>query len=231
MPQKPIEINFLALIEVIKELQNDPSTNPDDLFLIEWAFLPLLDGLHGASPKLLEQRLSDDPEFFCEVIRAAFRSKKEDRQVRELTEQQKNNGAYAYRLLHNWKTPPGSQKDGTYKGDVLTTWLEKVKEICRESGHLEVALTMIGQVLLNTPPDPDGFWMNYTAANVLNAKDAKKIRNGFQTAVIASRGVYTCTGGEEERKFAEKYRMRAEETEAQKFHRLAGTFRDISGLL
>ena len=228
MPQTIHQINYRALIEVIKELQNDPSTDPDDLFQIEWAFLPLLDGFHGASPKLLEQRLSDDPAFFCEVIRTAFRSKKEDRQVGELTEQQKNNGAYAYRLLHNWKLPPGSQKDGTYKGDALTAWLEKVKEICRESGHLEVALTMIGQVLFNTPPDPDGFWMNYTAANVLNAKDAKKIRNGFQTAVIASRGVYTCTGGEEERKLAEKYRMRAEETEARKFHRLAGTFRDIS---
>ena len=87
---------------------------------------------------------------------------------------------------------------------------------------------MIGQVLFNTPPDTDGFWINCTAANVLNAKDAKKMRNGFQTAVIASRGVYTCTGGEEERKLAEKYRMRAEETEARKFHRLAETFRDIS---
>ena len=227
-PPGPHEINFYAIIEVIKELQNDPSTNPDDLFLIEWAFLPLLDKHHGASPKLLEQRMLDDPAFFCEVIRTAFRSKKEDRPVEDPTEQQKNNGAIAYRLLHNWKTPPGSQKDGTYNGDALTAWLETVKEICRKSGHLDVALTMIGQVLFNTPPDPDGFWMNYAAASVLNAKEVKKMRNGFQTAVIASRGVYSCTGGEEERKLVEKYRIRAEETEARKFHRLAGTFRDIS---
>jgi hypothetical protein len=227
-PQGLHEINYHAIIEVIQELQNDPSTNPDDLFHIEWGFLPLLDGHHSASPKLLEQRLADDPAFFCEVIRTAFRSEKDDRPVEESTEQQKKNDANAYRLLHNWKTPPGSQKDGTYRSDALTAWLEKVKEICRESGHLEVALVMIGQVLINTPPDPDGFWMNCTAASILNAKEAKEMRNGFQTAVIASRGVYFCTGGEDERKLAGKYRVRAEETEARNFRRLAGTFRNIA---
>jgi len=227
-PLRYQDLNFHEIIEVIKVLQNDPDTNPEDLFRIEWAFLPLLDGLHGASPVLLEKRLAEDHVFFCEVIRTAFRSKREDRPVEKPTEQQELNGANAYRLLHNWKTPPGTQEDGTYDGDALTAWLENVKETCRESGHLDIALTIIGQVLFYTPPDAEGFWMNYTAANLLNAKDAKKMRNGFETAVIASRGVYTCTGGDEERKLAEKFRIRAEEADVQKFHRLAETFRDIS---
>ncbi len=222
------DINYHAVIGVVKELQNDPSTNIDELSKIEWAFLPLLDGLHGASPRLLENRLADDPIFFCDVIRTAFPSKKEDATVEEPTEQQKLNGANAYRLFHNWKTPPGSQRDGTYSGDNLIAWLENAKKICRESGHLDIALTMIGQVLFNAPPDPNGFWINCSVANALNAKDAQKMRNGFQTAVIASRGVYNCTGGEDERNLAQKYRMRAEETDARKFHRLAETFRDIS---
>lgn len=227
-PQGFNDIDFHAVIEVIKELQNDPSTNPDDLFQIEWAFLPLLDGLDGASPNLLENRLADDPVFFCKVIRTAFRSEKEDGPVEEPTEQQKLNGANAYRLLHNWKTPPGSQRDGTYNGDKLLAWLENAKEICHKSGHLDIALTMIGQVLFNAPPDPNGFWINCSAANALNAKDTQKMRNGFQTAVVNSRGAYTCTGGEEERRLADKYCIRAEETEARKFHRLAETFRAIS---
>ena len=66
-----------AIVEVIQGLQEDPSTNPNDLLQIEWAFLPLLDRHHGASPKLLEQRLADDPTFFCEVIRTVFRSKRQ----------------------------------------------------------------------------------------------------------------------------------------------------------
>lgn len=229
-PQEPNKIDYHALIEVIKELQSDPSSNHDELLGIEWAFLPLLDRFHGASPILLERRLANDPAFFCDVIRTAFKSKKVDLPVEEPAEFKKQNAANAYRLLTNWRVPPGAQEDGTYNSDALKIWLKRVKEICCESGHLEIALTMIGQVLFNTPADSDGFWMNTTTASILNAKDAKKMRIGFQTAVIASRGVYTCTGGEEERKLAEKYRIRAEETEARKFHRLAETFRDISDI-
>ena len=82
------------------------------------------------TPKLLEQRLANDPEFFCEVIRAEFRSNKQDEPAKEPTEQQKKNiASRAYKLLHNWRTPPGSQKDGAYNGEPLTIWLEKIKEI------------------------------------------------------------------------------------------------------
>jgi hypothetical protein len=76
-------------------------------------------------------------------------------------------------------------------GNALTVWLEKVKEIRHESRHMEVAMAIVGQVLFNTPPDPDGFWINHSAARALNDEEAKEMRNGFQTAVIASRGVYS----------------------------------------
>jgi hypothetical protein len=227
-PESLHEMDVHAIVEVIKALQDDPSTNPDDLFQIEWAFLPLLDGHHGASPKLLEQRLADDPAFFGEVIRIVFRSKKEDIPVEEPVEQQKNIAANAYSLLHNWRTPPGSQKDGTYNGDALIAWLEKIKEICSESGHLEVSLSMVGQVLIYAPADPNGFWMHHSVAIALDAKDVKEMRDGFQTALINSRGVYSCTAGEEERKISANYRTQAEEVESLAYHRLANTFRDLA---
>jgi len=204
------------------------STNPNDLSQIEFAFLPLLDGHHGASPKLLEQRLADDPEFFCEIIRTVFRSTKEDDQAKEQTEQQKNIASSAYDLLHNWRTPPGCQKDGTFNGEALTVWLEKVNEICGDSGHLEVGLSRVGQVLIHIPPDPDGFWINHSAARVLNLKENKKTRDGFFTGVINARGAHIGTAGDGERKLAAKYRERAEETEAYGYHRLASTIRELA---
>ena len=66
------------IVELIKFLQSDPSVAREDLFKVEWAYLPLLDRHRGAAPKLLECRLASDPEFFCEVIRLIYRSKKED---------------------------------------------------------------------------------------------------------------------------------------------------------
>ena len=222
------DLDMHAVEELIKALQDDPNTNPDDLFLIEWAFLPLLDGLDGVFPKLLEQRLADDPMFFCEVIRTAFRYKRDDCSVEELTAKQKDIATNAYHLLHYWRVPPGSLKDGTYNGDALIAWLEKVKEICLESGHMDVALTMVGQVLFCTPPDPDGFWIHHSAARALNDEKAKEMRTGFQTAVIASRGVYFCTAGEEEQKLASKYHSRADEVEDRGYHRFAIIFREVA---
>lgn len=221
-------IDVDAIIEVIKALQDDPDTNPDDLFQVEWAFLPLFGRHHDESPKLLEQRLADDPAFFCEVIRTVFQSKEEERPVEEPTEQQKNIARNAYRLLSEWRTPPGSQKDGTFNGDALAPWLDDVKAACVESGHLEIALSMVGHVLIHTPPDPDGLWIHHSAASALNSKDANDMRDGFQTELFNSRGVHSWTAGREERERAEKYRTQAEEVEARGYHRLSSSLRDLA---
>ncbi|MBU4201559.1 MAG: hypothetical protein KKB85_00190 [Candidatus Altiarchaeota archaeon] len=217
-----------AIVDVIKALQENPDTNPNDLFQVEWAFLPLLNREQGASPMLLEQRLADNPTFFCEVISTVFRSKKEERPDEETTEQQKNIAKNAFHLLREWRTPPGSQKDGTFNGDAMTAWLEDVKTACVESGHLEIALSMVGHVLIHTPPDPEGLWLHHSVAKALNAKDANDMRDGFQTELFNSRGVHSWTAGREEQKLAEKYRTQAEEVEACSYHRLASSLRELA---
>jgi hypothetical protein len=178
------------IVEIIKTLQNDPKTNQDDLFRVEWAYLPLLEQSQDASPKLLERRLASDPEFFCEVIRLVFRSKKEDCSTHEPTEQAKNIAANALRLLWNWKTPPGTREDGSYDGDALVSWLDEVKRKCSETGHLDIALQRLGHVLVYAPPDPDGLWIHRSAAAVLNAEDSEEMRIGFRIKLFNSRGVY-----------------------------------------
>ena len=219
-----------AIVEVIKALQDNPNTNPDDLFHIEWAFLPLLDRHHGASPKLMERRLANDPAFFCEIIRMVFRSTKEEKQpVEELTEQQQHIVTNAYRLLSRWGMPPGSQTDGTYDGDALTAWLEEVKAACTESGHVDIALSRVGQVLIHTPPDPDGLWLHHAAATALNARDVGAMRQGFTTALLNARGAHWVDPeGRAEREFAMKYRDQAEKLESHGYHRLADALRELA---
>ena len=51
------------IVELIKFLQAEPSVAREDLFKVEWAYLPLLDYQRGAAPKLLESRLASDPDF------------------------------------------------------------------------------------------------------------------------------------------------------------------------
>ena len=218
-----------AIVEVIKELQDAPDANPADVMKVEWAFLPLLDEHHRASPKFLEQRLIDDPGFFCELIRIVFRSKKSDWPVPGTAEQQTNIATNAYRLLSTWNMPPGSRKDGTFDGDAFTAWLDTAKAACEESGHLAIAISRIGHVLIHAPPDPDGLWIHRSVATALNAADANDMRSGFQTELYNSRGVHWVDPtGEQERKLAQKYRIQADEVEASGYHRLAEALRKLA---
>lgn len=220
------------IVELIKILQKSPEINLNELSRIEWAYLPLLDRGHEARPKLLWKQLAEAPEFFCEVIRVVFRSKKEERyseEADEIPEERKRIATNAYRLLREWKFPPGLQDDGGFNPEGLTTWLDKVKNECKETGHLEVAMTMVGHVLVYTPPDPDGLWIHRSAALVLNAKDAHDLRSGFETELFNSRGVrWVDPTGKPERELAGGYRAKAEIIENAGYYRLANTLRELA---
>jgi hypothetical protein len=216
------------IVELIKHLQADPSVNEDDLFKVEWAYLRLLDRHRGAAPQLLENILANDPEFFCEVIRLIYRSNKED-QSQKPTEKSKANAKHAWRLLHEWKTPPGTQKDGTFNEEHFTKWLQDVKASCTESGHLAVALNHIGTVLIHTPEDQNGLWINKVVAKALNDREAEAMRNRFRTGTGNSRGVHWVDPtGKPEKALAEQFRVKAEEAENEGFQRFAVTLRDLA---
>jgi hypothetical protein len=222
-------VDVYEIVQIIKALQDDPKTNQKDLFRIEWAYLSLLEGHLDASPKLLERRLASDPEFFCEVIRLIFRSKKEERSTEEPTEQAKNIATKAFHLLSKWRTPPGSREYGSYDGDALVSWLDAVKRKCSETGHLEIALRRVGHVLVYAPPDPDGLWIHRSVAAALDAEEAGDMRVEFRIELFNSRGVHWVDPtGKPERELAAKYRKQAEEVEAVGYHRLATTLRELA---
>lgn len=224
------QLDQYTIIELIKDLQNNPTTKIEDIYLIEWKFLPVLDKTYGASPKFLWQRLSDEPNFFCEIIQTIFRSKNEPEIIEEHSEEKKKIIINSYNLLKNWETPPGLQKDGSFDVVALSDWLNFVKEETSKSGHLDIAMISLGEVLIHAPPDLDGFWIHHSVAKILNGDDADKIRKGFETGIFNSRGVIKGTRGEEERKLEEEYREKAEDVESQGYYRFAVTLRDISDM-
>lgn len=218
------------ILELIKLIQTDPSVSQDDLFKVEWAYLPLLDHHNGASPKLLESRLANDPDFFCEVIRLIYRSKKDDQPSTEPSEEAKAIATNAWRLLDAWKVPPGTQEDGNFDEKRFAEWLQRVKTVCAESGHLEVALTDIGKVLIYAPQDPGGLWIHRAIADALDDREADDMRNGFRTGTYNSRGFHWVDPtGEQERELARQFRRKAEEVENEGFHRFAVTLRSLAG--
>jgi len=222
-------LNNHNIIEVIRALQDSDETDPDQLFRVEWAYLPLLDGYSGASPKLLSNRLATDSSFFCEVIRLVYRSDRGLLLDAELTDQEKAMATNAYRLLKEWKIPPGMRKGNGFSGEDFIAWLQEVKTTCNSSGHFDVALSQIGEVLVYCPPDPSGLWINQNVAEALNAKDAEKMRRGFCIELFNSRGAHWVDPtGQPERDLAEKYRQQAEDVENAGYQRLAASLRGVA---
>ncbi len=111
-------------------------------------------------------------------------------QEKETTKQQEAIAENAWKLLDDWRTLPGTQPDGKFSVDNFNNWLSSVKTKCKESGHLDVALSTIGKALIYYTPDPNGFWMHEAFVEALNAEDTDKMQHGFSLGIYNSRGVH-----------------------------------------
>lgn len=217
-----------ATIEVITKLQESPSVDTNALFNIEWNFLALLGRYSHGYPKTLDKRLANDSSFFCEVVCLVFRSKNEEKQRIEPTEQQRILAQNAYKLLREWKTPPGLQPDGTFNPESFLIWLAETKRIAKKTGHLDIALSQLGHVLTHVPKDEDGLWIHHIAAQTLNAKDAKDMRSGFTTELFNQRGTYGYTAGKAELELAKINHEKADALEAKGYSRFATAMREFA---
>jgi len=222
-------MHIYQVVAIIQSLQKDPAANQDDLLKIEWAYLPILAEQNGASPKTLERRMGSEPSLFCEIISTVFRSTDKAKSDLESTPEQQALADNAFRLLHNWRTPPGTATDGTFSGGDFVRWIDAVRALCEKSGHLTVAMQQAGEVLISCPADPDGLWLHRSVAEVLNRQDMAELRRGYEIGIVNSRGVhYVDPSGEPEKELSRKYKGLAEEIENAGFHRLAGSLREVA---
>ena len=182
-----------------------------------------------ANPKLLESKLANSPEFFCEVIQLLYRSEKEEATTKETSEKAIAIAEKAWRLLTEWETPPGTDDAGTFNVEHFNQWLERVKTLCSESGHWNAAQTKIGNVLIHAPADPNGLWIHQAVATVLDGIDTEDMREGFRIGRFNLRGAYTVDpSGAPETKLAEQCNREAEELENAGFCRFAVTLKDLA---
>lgn len=216
------------IIELIKLLQKSEDASEADVFAIEWSFLPLLERHNGAIPIITEIKLANEPDFFDQIIQILYKPRHQ-KEKKQLSENEQNIAKNAWQLLHHWSTVPGTQKDGSFNENAFKEWMEEVIKKCTKSDRIEVALNEIGKVLIRSPVDNEGLWINKTIAEKLNDKDMEELRNGFRMGLFNSRGVHTVDPtGAPEKELAKKYRTQASDVEDEGFFRLATTLRKLA---
>ena len=188
------------------------------LAVLEWRYLALLDG-HPGSPHTLFRLLQREPRFFADLLAAIFRSRDEPRdEKREYSEEEKARAENAYRLLTSWHILPGTREGKEIDAEALTAWVRKARELCKESGRLEICDSKIGELLAYAPQEEDGSWPCASVRDVLEEVGTDEILHGFQIGIFNKRGMYCKSpteGGAKERALAEKYRMYAKASEVE----------------
>ncbi len=216
------------ITQIIQALQSNATTDQDKLFRVEWAYVSLLAKHSKGSPITLENRLALDPGFFCELIQLIYRAEGAEPE-KESSERRRNLATNAYRLFSAWKVIPGSQVNAGFDPDLFTAWLSCVEDTAKASGHYDVAMIQLGDVLVNAPEGPDGLWIHPVIAEAMNARTRTSLRDGYGTGIRNSRGAHSVDPeAKPERSLAEKYRQRAEEIENVGYQRLATTLRDVA---
>jgi hypothetical protein len=87
----------------------------------------------------------------------------------------------AYLLLSTWKIVPGTQAGGEFNPNTFTQWLSQTERIVQASGHYNVAMIQLGNVLVNAPEKPDGLWIHPVIAKAMNSKERSDLRDGYST--------------------------------------------------
>lgn len=221
-------IDSYHITEIIKALQENTATDQDKLFQVEWAYVTFLDRHSDGSPITLENKLASDPGFFCELIQLIYRAEGVEPEE-EPSEQHRNIATNAYRLLSTWRVVPGARAGGEFEPDTFTEWLSAMEEKVKASGHYDVAMIQLGDVLVNSPEGPDGLWIHPVIAEAMNSRERSSLRDGYSTGIYNSRGAHTVDPeAKPERALAEKYRQRADQVENAGYQRLASTLRGVA---
>jgi hypothetical protein len=186
---------------------------------LEWGYLPVFG--HDAAPPTLSRHLANSPEFFAEVIARIYRPGDDDdgeeeedegSEAEEVSEHDQAVASNAYHLISEWRMLPG--RDGEHVDlVVLAAWVERARDLLRESQRLRVGDLHIGKVLATCPPDADGAWPCEEVRELLDVVESKEIEEGFEGEIFASLGVTTrgvLDGGDQERDRARLYREQAE---------------------
>jgi hypothetical protein len=193
---------------LFEELSRRADLEVMELARREYAWLPLLEDRGRVTA--IYRLLSEQPDFFVDVICDVYRAHSEPNRGEEVTEERRVRAENGYRLLQSWKSLPGSQAGEIPEREVLLEWMLKVRSRAADHDRAAVADMHIGQLLAYAPSDPeDGAWPNRIIRGVLEELDAPEIEQGIRTEQFNKRGVSwraAFEGGDQERALAEQAR-------------------------
>ncbi|MFA8360386.1 hypothetical protein ACEPT7_21130 [Burkholderia ubonensis] len=223
----PVQDSMLGynLKENLNWLSNQSDVSKVELAKLEFSLLPvLLNELQEGEQLIIHRTLAENPELFVAVVCELYRpANQTDEDVKgshtPVQEFERQRAMVAWRVLKEWRTPPGMDSSGNLDHSLLTAWLTTARHAAAVKDRAEVADHCIGAVLLHTPRDPvSGNWPSTVFARVLEELVSEAVESGLEVEAFNTRGVTTramLEGGQQERELAAQWAIRAKAVPAK----------------
>ncbi|VFB14105.1 Plasmid maintenance system antidote protein [Bacteroides heparinolyticus] len=217
---------------IFEELDKRTDIERSTLLDLECLYLPILSRKVRRSPKIPEEELANNPEFFIDVLKLLYKSKNEnlsEEERKKLSSGEIQNGAErAYHLLHTWKRIPGMRDDNSIDENELNDWIQKVRLLAESVGRLEVADEEIGQVLARYLEDCPS-WPEEKIFRIIEEINTYDLKRGYYLGQVNKRSFSTrgaFDGGDIEREKA-VYFQKLENDFRFQYPNVAEIFKDI----
>ncbi|WP_146512132.1 hypothetical protein [Thalassoglobus neptunius] len=201
---------------MLSALQDKDDVDEERLVALEWKYFRSFKyGYHGA-PRTLFKRLSSDPKYYATLVSRTAKASREqllsscghDENELALLENEVRRIAS---LLRMWTEIPGKTEGDSINYEELQSWVSQVRQTATELRCLDECDSRLGELFVNSPPDPDGKWPCQPVRTIMNQIATPHLSDGMVWGVRYSRGmVQRRNGGAQEHSLGDKYEMLAE---------------------
>jgi addiction module HigA family antidote len=215
-PTDRYRLDAFDIQEALTSLNERAGVTREDMAMLEFMYLDVLDNSEYGLPNL-EKQIASSSELYFRALTLAFRRHDHGQDPPDWRIDDPKRAvavaSKAHKLLDRVKRLPGTDEDGQVDLTALLNWVAEVRALCEKHDRAVIGDQMIGQLLSRIDPvREDGVWPRASVCEVLERTAAKDIGVGFRTGVYNARGVYYgAEDGEPERRLAANFRRLANE--------------------
>ena len=189
---------------LFKKIYSDENVDPITVAKLEYCYLPMIKD--HIEPKCMIKILAENPMEYVALISKVYKSDREikDNLPKEYHDENKSIIDISRDLLHLFKDIPGCNSK-IKSQEVFDTWIANVKKIAEEAGYREATEFCIGKLLSYSPLGEDGIFPHEIIRNYFEKNFIKTEIDEFVVGKYNQRGVYTSSGGINEKEISDNY--------------------------
>jgi len=194
------------LEKAFENLDARTDVTAEDIAAAEFSVLPLIERSNRALK--LHALLAASPDAYHGLLKVVFRGESEAAPKADIGVQAQWRACYS--VISQFHEVPGVRPGATMDAARLRAWVDRVRELGRQTDRAAITDIYVGHLLAHAPIDPnDGAWPDVAVRALVNDLRSEEVERGLTTERFNMRGVHTrglYDGGEQERDLAQLYR-------------------------